>query len=94
MHRFHRVDNPLRDHVASHDSAKNVYQDRFHVFVRDQNLERFGHLLFGRAAADIEKVGRAAAVKLDDVHRRHGQTGAVHQTGDVSVETDIIETVL
>ena len=31
---------------------------------------------------------------FDDVHRRHGETGAVHETGDVAIETDVVEVVL
>src|SRR5207245_6463208 len=56
-------------------------------------FEGFGYLLFRRTAAHIEKVGRLAAIELDDVHRGHRQTGAVHQAGDVSVETNVIKTM-
>ena len=38
------------------------------------------------AAADVEEVGRLAAVQLDEVHRAHRQAGAVHQAADVAVE--------
>ena len=40
----------------------------------------------GRAAADVEEVGRLGAEQLDGVHRGHGQTGTVHQTTDIAVE--------
>jgi hypothetical protein len=36
----------------------------------------------------------AAAVQLDQVHRRHRQAGAVDHAGDVAVERDVVEVVL
>ena len=51
-------------------------------------LNAFGDLLGAGAAADIEEVGRLAAVELDRVHRRHRQTGAVDDAADVAVELD------
>jgi hypothetical protein len=46
------------------------------------------------AAADIEEVGRIAAVVFDDVHGGHGEAGAVDEAGDVAVEADVVEFVL
>ena len=46
------------------------------------------------AAADVEEVGRLAAVELDDVHGRHGEAGAVDHAADVAVELDVVEAVL
>ena len=94
MHRVGGVDNSLCDHVAFHDAAENIHEDCLHIFVGDQNLECFSHLVFGRATADIEEISWAAAVKLDDVHRGHGQAGTINQTRDVTVESDVVETVL
>ena len=93
MHRFRGINNPLRDHVALHDAAENVHQNRLHFFVRDQNFESFRHLLLRRTATDIEKIRGIAAVKFDDVHRGHGQAGAINETGDISVQADVIESV-
>ena len=45
----------------------------------------------GGAAADIEKIGRLGAIKLDDVHGRHGEAGAVHHAADIAVEGDVGE---
>ena len=56
-----------------------------HVLVGEQNAKRLGHLLDVGPAADVEKVGRLAAVQLDQVHRAHGQPGAVDQAADVAV---------
>jgi hypothetical protein len=36
------------------------------------------HLLDGRTAADVQEVGRVAAVQFDDVHGGHGQAGTVY----------------
>ena len=66
----------------------------FDVRVGQDDLERLGDLLLGGAAADVEEVGRLAAVELDDVHRRHRQAGAVDQAADVAVELDVAQVVL
>ena len=51
----------------------------------------FEHLVLVGAAADVEEVGRLAAVVLDQVHRAHRQAGAVDQAGDVAVEADVAQ---
>ena len=58
------------------------------------DLERRRDLFLARAAADIEEVRRAAAEMLDDVHRGHGQAGAVDEAGDAAVELDVIQVEL
>ena len=40
------------------------------------------------------KFAGLAAVVLDDVHRGHGEAGAVDQAGDVSVEPDVVQVEL
>ncbi len=44
-------------------------------------------------AADIQEIGRRAAVELDDIHRRHRQTRAVHHAADLAVELDVAQTI-
>ena len=51
-------------------------------------------LLFIRAAAYVEEVGRHSACVFDDVHGRHGQARAVHHAADVAVELDVVQVVL
>lgn len=48
--------------------------------VRGEDLECLLDLLLVCAAADVEEVRGLTAVQLDDVHRRHRQTGTVHCT--------------
>ena len=84
----------MRDDITFHDPAENVYEDHFHFLVCDQDFERFSHLLFRRAAAYVEKIGRLAAIKFDDVHRGHGQASAVHEARDVAVQPDIAQPML
>ena len=52
--------------------------------VAGDELEGLLDLVGGGAAAHVQEVGRGAAVQLDDVHRRHGQAGAVHHAADVA----------
>ena len=40
------------------------------------------------------KFAGALAVELDDVHRRHGEAGAVDHAADGAVERDVVEVVL
>ena len=89
----HRLDDAFGDQVAAHDAAENIHQDRAHVVVRQDQLEGLGDFFRGCAAADVEEIGRFTAVQLDQVHGRHGQSGAVDHAGDVAVERDVIETV-
>src|SRR5208282_488196 len=46
------------------------------------------------AAANIKEVRRAAARIFDRVHRCHGETGAIDDTADIAVESDIVEVML
>src|SRR5438874_6699313 len=84
-------DDALRQDVAAQDAAENVDQNRFHLFVRHEDLEGVADLLGIRAAADVQEVRRLPSRQLDDVHRRHRQAGAVHHAADVAVEMDVIE---
>jgi hypothetical protein len=44
------------------------------------------HPLLGDTTAAVQEVGRLAAVKLDNVHGRHGKAGAVHCGGTWACE--------
>ena len=48
-------------------------------------------MFFVCTATNIEEVGRFASVEFDDVHGRHGESGAVDQTSNVAVEFDVGE---
>ena len=54
--------------------------------VVQQDAEGLGHLLHVGPAADVEEIGRLAAVQLDQVHGAHGQAGPVDQAADIAVE--------
>ena len=88
-----RGHDALGDHVAAHDAAEDVDQDALDLGVGQQQLERRAHALLGGAAADVEEIGRRAAVQLDDVHGRHGQAGAVDHAADVAVQLDVVQLV-
>ena len=42
---------------------------------------------------NVEKVRGRSAVELEDVHRGHRETGAVHHAADVTIERDVVEPV-
>src|SRR6185312_9277146 len=89
-----RGDDALGDDVAPHDAAEDVDQDAFDILVGQDDLEGGGNALLGGAAADIEEIGRGAAIELDDVHGGHGEAGAVHHAADIAAEADVVELVL
>src|SRR6202453_1935310 len=89
-----RFYDPLGQSVDAQDAAEDVDEDGLHVLVGEQDLEGVLDLLLVGAPAHVEEVGRRAAGVLDDVHGRHGQTGAVDHAGDVAIELDVIEGVL
>ena len=88
-HGLRSGDHAFGDDVATHDAAEDVHQDGFQARVFQHDLEGFGDLLGGCAAADVQEVGRLAAEQLDGVHGGHGQAGAVHQAADVAVQRDV-----
>ena len=91
---LHRGDHALGDHVALHDAAEDVDQDALHLRIGGDDLERRRDLFLGGAAADVEEVRGLHAIELDDVHRRHGEAGAVDHAADRAVERDVVEIVL
>src|SRR5690606_16501078 len=94
VHFLDRGDDALGDHVAAHDAAEDVDEDRLHVLVRQDQLERLGHALLVGAAAHVQEVGRFAALELDHVHRRHRKPGAVDHAADVAVHGHVVQVVL
>src|SRR5687767_373681 len=49
-------DDALGDDVAAHDAAEDVDEDALHRRIRQDDLERRGHLLLVGAAADIAEI--------------------------------------
>ena len=94
MARGHRIPTAaitLREHVAAQDAAEYVDEHGSHILVGHQDLEGVADLFCIRAAADIQEVCGFAPSQLDDVHRRHGESRAVHHAADVAIEADVVE---
>ena len=89
-----RGHDPVRDLFALGDPAEDVDEDRLHVRVVVDDLERARHDLGVRPAADVEEVRRLAADLADDVDGAHRQAGAVGDDPDVPVEPDVLETLV
>src|SRR5690606_13183719 len=94
VHFLDRGDDALGDHVAAHDAAEDVNEDRLDLVRGEDQLEGFGHALLGGAAAHVEEVGRRTAFQLDHVHRGHRKTGAVDHAADVAVHGDVVQVML
>src|SRR6478609_9126900 len=91
---LNRCDNAFGDDVALHDAAEDVDEDALDLRVGRDDLEGSRDLLLAGATADVAEVSRLLAVQLDDVHRRHGETGAVDHAADVAVERHVSEVPL
>src|SRR5690606_24940844 len=63
-------------------------EDGFHAGVGGDDGQRVYHLLRVAAPADVEEVRGLPAVVLDQVHRSHGQAGAVDAAADVAFQLD------
>ena len=83
------VDDAFGKRSAIHDAAENIHEDRFDFGIGEDDLEPFGDFLFRSAAADIQENSRAAAVVLDDVHRRHGKASAVDHAADIAIQGNV-----
>ena len=81
--------NPL----TTNNAAENVDENAFDVRIFQQDPESSRHCFFGRATADVQEVCRLAAGQLDDIHRRHRQTCAVHHAADVTIKLNIVEII-
>src|SRR5207253_1430282 len=90
---FHGGDHAHGQNVAAQDAPENIDQHRAHVLVRYEDLERVANLFLVGAAAHIEEIRGLAAGQLDDVHRRHGQPGAVYHAADRAIEADVVQVV-
>src|SRR5580692_5418909 len=80
--------------IHAQNTAKDVDQHRFHALIAEQDFKRVRHLLGISAAAYVEEICGHAAGILDDIHRRHRQSGAVNHAADAAVELDVVQAVL
>src|ERR1700757_3521453 len=90
---FRRVHHAACQHVATKNTAEDIYENGFHIGVAEQNAERVLHLLFGGPTTHIQEIRRAAATQLDDVHRGHCEASAVDHAADGAVELDVVQFV-
>ena len=74
--------------------AEDVDEDRAHVLVADDDLERARHHVGVRAAADVEEVRGRSTDLVHDVDGAHREPGAVRDHADESVEADVLKSAL
>ena len=82
-------DQRIGDRRATHDATEDVHQDRLDMRVAEDDSKSLGDLFDVGATADVEEVGRFAAMVFDEVHRAHCQTGTVDEAPDRAVEFDV-----
>src|SRR5262249_51857047 len=84
----------LGEDITTHDAAENIDQHTAHPGIGENDLEGVGYSFFGRPTPDVEEISRLPAAEFNNIHRGHGQTGAVDHTTDVAVQGDVGELVL
>ena len=84
----------MRDDVAARDPGEDVEDDRAHLRVGADDLERIDHALRVAAASEVAEVRRAAADERDHVERGHHEPGAVAEDPDLAVELDVGDALL
>lgn len=89
--RLDRVDETVGDGVAADDTTENVDKDGGNLGVAGDELKGLPNGRGGSTTTDVKEIGGLAAVELDDVHGSHGETGAVDEAANVTVELDEIE---
>ena len=77
VHALHDRHETLSNSITTHDAAKDVDEDGGDFGIGGDEVKGLLDGLRSGAAADVEEVGRLAAVELDDVHGGHGEAGAV-----------------
>ena len=86
MHLFGGSNHTFGNHVALHNSAKNIDQDGFEFGIFEHDFERFGDFLSRRTAAHVQEVCRLAAVEFNRVHGRHRQARAIDQAANIAIQ--------
>ena len=87
------MQHALGEDVAAQNTAEDVDQHRLDVWVGHQDAKGIFDPVGIGGAANVQKIGRRGARQLDDVHRGHGQAGAVDDAADVAGEFDVREAV-
>lgn len=84
----------FRHIVATRDATEDIDEDGVDVLVGKQQFHGFHNLLGVRRATDVEEIGGLPTIEFDHIHRRHGQSGSVDHTSDLTPEVDIAEAVV
>ena len=93
-HLVERLEDPARDLVAARDAAEDVEEDRLHLGIARDDLQRVHDALRVAAAAQVAEVRRPAARVRDHVQRGHDQAGAVAEDPDLAVELHVNHVLL
>ena len=77
--------------IASQDSAKDIDEDGFDLWVIVEEFEGLHKLFSFGTAADVEEVSGLSTVLLDDVHSRHGKASTVDEAADISTDVNVVQ---
>ncbi len=93
-HLPHCLQDSAGDLVATSDAAEDVEEDRAHLLVARDHLERVDDALCVSAAAEVAEVRRPPTRERDDVDRRHRQSRTVSEHADRAVELHVRDALL
>ncbi|TPV97883.1 MAG: hypothetical protein USCAAHI_02684 [Beijerinckiaceae bacterium] len=88
------LDDALGDPIAAINAGEHIDQNGLDAAVGQDQAKRRGNALRRGAAAEIEKIGGAAARIFDRVHGCHGEPGTIDNAADIAVEANIVEVML
>ena len=88
------VEDAARDLVAARDAAEDVEEDRAHLVVARDHLERSDDAGGRAAAAEVAEVRGPPAGDDDHVDGRHREAGAVAEDPDRAVELHVDDAAL
>ena len=77
IHLLDNIDQALRDGITPDDPTEDVYEDSRDFGIACDQLESGLDGFRSSTTADVEEVGRRAAVELDDVHGGHGEASTI-----------------
>src|SRR5439155_23799813 len=86
-----RLDDPVGHFIAAGDPTEDIDQDRPHVRVGVDHLERVRHDVRIRATTDVQEVCGRSTDLIYDVERAHRQAGAIGDDAHAAGQADVLQ---
>mmetsp|Transcript_3641 Transcript_3641/g.6109 ORF Transcript_3641/g.6109 Transcript_3641/m.6109 type:complete len:253 (-) Transcript_3641:629-1387(-) len=83
--------NTFGNNITFHDTPKDIHQHSLDFRIGRDDFKRRLDLRGRGTATDIQKVRGRAAVKGNNIHRRHGESGTIDHASNTPVEANVIQ---